>query len=104
MLFFAMLYLIIIKGYRHKSLLLFNKFFYIIASEASSVTNCANLRFLVYIFIIASEASSVTNCANLRFLVYIFICRRTSFLVPHGPRVTRNAQTSDRPVEVQRSI
>ena len=50
--------------------------------------------------IIASEASSVTNCANLRFLVYIFICRRTSFLVPRGPPVTRNAQTSDRPVEV----
>ena len=48
------------------------------ASEASAVTNCANLRFLVYIFIylFASEASAVTNCANLRFLVYILFIYR----------------------------
>ena len=49
--------------------------------------------------IIASEASSVTNCANLRFLVYIFIylyiCRRTSYLVPHAPPVTHNAQRAN---------
>ena len=48
----------------------------VVASEASSVTNCANLRFLVYIFIylyIRERASSVTNCANLRFLVHVYI-------------------------------
>ena len=55
-------------------------YIYIVASEASSVTNCANLRFLVYIFIylFASGASAVINCANLRFLVYIFIAERLS--------------------------
>ena len=46
----------------------------IIASEASSVTNCANLRFLVYIFI-ASEASSVTNCERSE-LPSLFNCPR----------------------------
>ena len=67
----------------------------IIASEASSVTNCANLRFLVYIFI-ASEASSVTNCANLRFLVYIFIYIYMSPYVLFGPaRAPRNAQRAN---------
>ena len=30
---------------------------------------------LVSVYFFASEASSVTNCANLRFLVYIFIYR-----------------------------
>ena len=56
---------------------------------------------------IASEASSVTNCANLRFLVYIFIYLYI-YMSPYvlfGPAwAPRNAQTSDRPVEVQRSI
>ena len=81
-------------------------------SELPSLFNCPRCLYNIIYIIIASEASSVTNCANLRFLVYIFIylyiyiyvCRRTSFLVPNGPPVTRNAQTSDRPVEVQRSI
>ena len=31
-------------------------------------------------------------------LVYIYLYPWVDHLVPHGPRVTRNAQTSDRPV------
>ena len=38
--------------------------------------------YILYI-IIASEASSVTNCANFRFLVYIFIyCKTLNISVP----------------------
>ena len=40
----------------------------------------------------------------IAFSSYIYVCRRTTYLAPHGPPVTRNAQTSDRPVEVQWSI
>ena len=33
--------------------------------------------------------------------IYIYLYPWVDHLVPRGPRVTRNAQTSDRPVEVQ---
>ena len=69
----------------------------VIASEATSVTNCANLRFLVYIF--ASEASLLHELAGaFLWYIYIFLYPWVDHLVPRGPRVTRNAQTSDRPV------
>ena len=49
--------------------------------------------------LIASEASSVTNCANLRFLVYIFIYLYIYIYVavrPIWPRVgPRNAQRAN---------
>ena len=51
----------------------------IIASEASSVTNCANLRFLVYIFIGERREPHTyrTAAKNLRHIyiyIYIYIC------------------------------
>ena len=44
----------------------FRGYMYACTNEHGSLTRCIRI-------IIASEASSVTNCANLRFLVYIFI-------------------------------
>ena len=72
---------------------------------ASVHVRMSTLMILIIFKLIASEAS----CANLTFLVYIFIYLYICMLpyVLFGPArapVTRNAQTSDRPVEVQRSI
>ena len=56
--------------------------------------------------LIASEASLLHELAGA-FLWYIYIyiyLYHTTYLVPRGPPVTRNAQTSDRPVKVQWSI
>ena len=57
--------------------------------------------------IIASEASLLHELAGA-FLwyiyIYIYLYPWADHLVPRGPPVTRNAQMSDRPVEVQWSI
>ena len=97
---------------------LFPLFFFIIASEASSVTNCANLRFLVYkiyLYIywraeLSVELSDFSLYLYIIIYIYIFIYNIYIYLfiyfrpyVVHVP-LTRYAQTSDRPVEVQRSI
>ena len=60
-------------------------------------------RYIDILTIIASEASLLHELAGA-FLWYIYYLYHTTYLVPRGPPVTRNAQTSDRPVEVQWSI
>ena len=80
--------------------------------NAVAFSSCANLRFLVYIFI-ASVASYICERSELYvrvgwrislvyiyiyIYIYIYLYPWVDHLVPRGPRVTRNAQTSDRPV------
>ena len=65
----------------------------IIASEASSVTNCANLRFLVYIFIylyiyIFVTVLAETNLTEHISETYIFIPLRSPSLVEHDKLFT----------------
>ena len=59
--------------------------------------------------VIASEASLLHELAGailwyIYIYIYIYLYQWADHLVPRGPPVTRNAQTSDRPVEVQWSI
>ena len=61
------------------------------------VVNGSDGRCIVAVRLIASVASYMYELAGA-FLWYIYLYPWVDHLVPRGPRVTRNAQTSDRPV------